>query len=382
MKIIKDSQQIISSPDLLAFSEELQELKSNTPKEKQDEIQFKRMIVFNRFLGILGLLLCAFPQNSTMGTVFTIISILCLSLYQFSSWTIIAHHWSHRAYQEYGYLSAEFARGKYRFLQWFDCIVPEAWHYEHDLLHHYHLGELHGEIKEYQSNIGDPDLAQEQAWWLQNWQVPYLIKVLIILLGSMFWKIIYYAPNTLNSLLNHQQKTKITLYSWALWHPLRRRFWEIMFQAWLPYLILRYVLVPLPFLWISIVAWQQVLFCLVFAELISNIHTFLVIVPNHTGKDLYRFESKINGKADFYVRQIIGSCNYPTNHSVMDFLYGYLNYQIEHHVWPELTLGQYRRIQPKLKALCEKYHLPYVQESLTQRVIKTIEILTTKPSEL
>ncbi len=34
-------------------------------------------------------------------------------------------------------LSQRFAQGKRRFIDWFDWILPEAWNYEHNILHHY-----------------------------------------------------------------------------------------------------------------------------------------------------------------------------------------------------------------------------------------------------
>lgn len=57
-------------------------------------------------------------------------------------------------------------------------------------------------------------------------------------------------------------------------------------------------------------------------------------------------------------------------------MHGYLNYQIEHHLWPDMTMLQYKRAQPLVKAVAEKYGLPYVQESVWRRLGKTIKIMT------
>ena len=90
------------------------------------------------------------------------------------------------------------------------------------------------------------------------------------------------------------------------------------------------------------------------AEAITNFHSFLMIVPNHAGDDLYRFDGPVrHGQGEFYLRQIVGSVNYRCGGDGNDVMHGWLNYQIEHHVWPDLTLRQYRRAQPRLKALCE-----------------------------
>ena len=59
---------------------------------------------------------------------------------------MIAHHVSHRGYDRVQGApdtrrSKRFAAGRRRWLDWFDWIRPEAWNTEHNLLHHYRLGE-------------------------------------------------------------------------------------------------------------------------------------------------------------------------------------------------------------------------------------------------
>ena len=45
-----------------------------------------------------------------------------------------------------------------------------------------------------------------------------------------------------------------------------------------------------------------------------------------------------------------------------------MNYQIEHHLWPDASIRQYQIIQPRLKKLCEEYGVPYKQEPLRRRL--------------
>ncbi|HEX4974512.1 MAG TPA: fatty acid desaturase [Pseudomonadales bacterium] len=63
-----------------------------------------------------------------------------------------------------------------------------------------------------------------------------------------------------------------------------------------------------------------------------------------------------------------------------DFLHGWLNYQIEHHLFPAMPLRQYQLIQPEVKALCEKHGIAYLQESVWKRLIKALEIMVGKTS--
>jgi len=67
--------------------------------------------------------------------------------------------------------------------------------------------------------------------------------------------------------------------------------------------------------------------------------------------------------------------NYRCGGDINDFLHGWLNYQIEHHLWPEMSMLQYQKAQPKVKALCEKYQIPYIQDSVWKRFLKLLPII-------
>jgi len=110
------------------------------------------------------------------------------------------------------------------------------------------------------------------------------------------------------------------------------------------------------------------------AEVLTNLHTFCVIGPNHTGDDLYRFDDRPASRAEHALRQIIGSTNYATGGDLLDFAHMWLNYQIEHHIFPDISMLQVQRIAPKVRAICEKHGIPYVQESVFRRVKKMVDV--------
>jgi fatty acid desaturase len=56
-------------------------------------------------------------------------------------------------------------------------------------------------------------------------------------------------------------------------------------------------------------------------------------------------------------------------------LYGWLNYQIKHHVWPDMTMLQYRKAQPKLQAICDKHGVRYLQASTGSRLAKLTGVM-------
>ena len=180
----------------------------------------------------------------------------------------------------------------------------------------------------------------------------------------------------MNALDNHRTRHTAPPLSLQELFSTRERLWRVILRCWLPYPIWRFGVLPLPFLAISQEAWAVALLNLVLAELLTNAHAFWVIVPNHAGDDLVRFDTPAKDRAERLYRQIVGSANYPCGRDSIDVFHGWLGYQIEHHVWPDLSMRQYRLIQPRLKALCERFDVPYVQESMWLRARKTMAVLT------
>ena len=59
-----------------------------------------------------------------------------------------------------------------------------------------------------------------------------------------------------------------------------------------------------------------------------------------------------------------------------DFFHGWLNYQIEHHLWPDLSMLSYQKAAPLVRAICAKHGVPYVQHNVFWRLKKTVDIMT------
>jgi len=300
-----------------------------------------------------------------------------LSLGKFTRWTMLGHHVLHRGYDDAPgarpeQTSKAFARGQRRFVDWLDVIHPDAWDQEHNILHHYRLGEA-----------ADPDLVERNLEWLRRADVPKPAKAALVALLAAAWKWIYYAPNTLSELQVARAKrdgdtTFVPtngLLDFATWNPLDPRGRELYVKCLLPYAAWNFVAVPALFAPLGPVAMTNVLLNQVLAEVITNLHTFVMIVPNHAGEDIFRFDDKSRGQEEFFLRQIVGSTNYTTGGDLVDFLHGFLNYQIEHHVFPDLSMLEYQKMQPRFREICERHGIPYVQESVFTRVKKTVAVM-------
>jgi fatty acid desaturase len=306
------------------------------------------------------------------------LSAFLLSLGQFTRW-LLAHHILHRGYDRVPgiprrYTSHAFARGWRRYVDWFDWLLPEAWDYEHNVLHHYHTGE-----------DGDPDVAERHLEFLRQMRIPVFLKYAAVAIVACTWKIIYYAPNSLGVLhpvggrKPRQQSAAVLSVGCVLdfRRPAVRQLW---LRCYAPYAIWHFGVVPLLFLPLGTPAVVAVLINKLLAEAITNAHAFLVIGPNHTADDLYRFRFHYGRKEEFYVNSVLGSANYQCGPEFVDYMSLWLNYQIEHHLFPDLPMRQYCLIQPKVRELCLEHRLPYRQESIFRRFGRMLDVCVGKTS--
>jgi len=329
------------------------------------------------FCGYLMIALLSYLESSTeilsplLFWVIAFFAAFALGVGNLSRWANVAHPILHGAYDKvpnipYRYTKAGFARGVRRYIDWLDWIKPEAWAYEHNIMHHYHLGEK-----------DDPDNIEHNLRAIEKF--PRWLKYLFVYLLAATWKLSYYAPNTLRILSNKENRKQNLQESYKLeYSPFKRNGFELWKNYVLPYALVRFVLIPCLFLPLGSEGVLNALLITVMAELIANLHSFLVIVPNHSAGDIYRFDEPHKSQGEFYLRQIMGSVNYNTGSDLMDFTHGWLNYQIEHHLFPNLPLSQYQKMQPIVKEICKKYNLEYRQESVFKRLKMSIDLMVGK----
>ena len=301
------------------------------------------------------------------------ISAFLISWGNITRWAIM-HHICHGGYDQVPgipsrYTSKGFARGLRRYVDWFDWMLPEAWNYEHNILHHYNTGEL-----------TDPDLVEENFSFIRNSKLPMPLKYLAVFGAAITWKFTYYAPNTLRYYMDLQKNKskkseKEKTLAQAAPTPEKLKFFDLLTFCLLPYSLMRFGIIPLLFLPLGLKSVFNVLITSILAEIFTNFHAFMVIVPNHTGDDVTRFATKIKNKSEYFYRQIVGSVNYNCGDDFTDMAHLWLNYQIEHHIWPDLPMLKYQQYQKRVKALCLKHHIPYIQGTVLHRFKKMTDIM-------
>ncbi len=99
--------------------------------------------------------------------------------------------------------------------------------------------------------------------------------------------------------------------------------------------------------------WQAIAF-IVIHQTLTGFYLGSIFAPNHKGMPVLDKESKIG----FLHRQILTARNiFP--HPVIDFIYGGLNYQIEHHLFPSMPRNKLKEGRAIVKDFCQENEIPY-----------------------
>jgi len=99
--------------------------------------------------------------------------------------------------------------------------------------------------------------------------------------------------------------------------------------------------------------------------------------PNHKGMPTLTQADQL----DFLRRQVLTSRNVRGSRMV-DWLLGGLNYQIEHHLFPNMPRPNLRRAQPLVRDFCHQHNLPYTEASLVGSYAEALRHLHTVSAPL
>ncbi len=92
--------------------------------------------------------------------------------------------------------------------------------------------------------------------------------------------------------------------------------------------------------------------------------------PNHKGMEILSADDR----SDFLRRQVLTSRNVRGN-PLVDFVFGGLNYQIEHHLFPSMPRPNLRHSQALIQQFCRQHGLPYCRTGLVDSYLTALRHL-------
>jgi fatty acid desaturase len=123
--------------------------------------------------------------------------------------------------------------------------------------------------------------------------------------------------------------------------------------------------------------WRRTLAANATANLLRNLWAYVVIFCGHFPDGAEKFTPDVlehETRAEWYLRQMLGSANFKAGR-LLAFSSGNLCYQIEHHLFPDLPSNRYAQIAVRVRALCDKYDLPYTSGSLVHQYLLTLRTI-------
>jgi linoleoyl-CoA desaturase len=106
------------------------------------------------------------------------------------------------------------------------------------------------------------------------------------------------------------------------------------------------------------------------ANIVRNVWAHSIIFCGHFPEQTYTFsqqEVAEETRGGWYVRQLLGSANIDGS-PLFHLMSGNLSFQIEHHLFPDLPSNRYAQIAPRVRAVCERYGLPYNTGPLSKQL--------------
>lgn len=274
------------------------------------------------------------------------------------------HHICHRAYDRVPgvperFKSERFGKGWRRFVDWFDWGEIEAWNHTHNQHHAFTNSE------------DDPDvLAYTFVARRPRWQRP-----LVLIAAMATFKATYYAPRMQLAYVDAQRQRAglppLDARMWQLGRPEVRHIWLACLA---PYALFHFGVLPALFLPLGAWAVFSVLVNSLLAEAITNAINFIAVGTTHVAPDVPLFSERVKGKGEYYLRAVLSAVDYTGNQDLVDGLQVWCNYQVSHHLWPELTLLRYQRIQPRLRALLAEHGVPYRREPIWRRFRASLDL--------
>jgi fatty acid desaturase len=115
----------------------------------------------------------------------------------------------------------------------------------------------------------------------------------------------------------------------------------------------------LAWLWPVTLLGPRWLLTYVASQVLAGLYLAAVTAPNHIGMPTWQSDARGN----FAERQLRSSRNV-TPGRLTDFVFGGLNYQIEHHLFPSMPRPHLRRARSLVRGFCADRGLPYTESNL------------------
>ena len=230
------------------------------------------------------------------------------------------------------------------------------WKIQHNVLHHSFTN-----VDGMDDDIANPVMRfspQQKKKWIFRFQAYYAplfysIMTIYWLISKDFLQLVRYKRQ---NLLVREGMT----FKKALTHMVFNKTWYIAFTLVLPMLLLD-------------ISWWQVLIGFVLMQLICGLMLALIFQTAHVIEETNFFEAAKSGSMEnnWAIHQLKTTANFAHKSVLFSWFIGGLNYQIEHHLFPNICHIHYKKISEIVKKTAEDFNIPYYQHPTFAHALKS-----------
>ncbi|HEX3796598.1 MAG TPA: acyl-CoA desaturase [Acidimicrobiales bacterium] len=239
--------------------------------------------------------------------------------------------------------------------EWDNTCPAEQWKHSHNFVHHTFTNVIG---KDNDVGYGILRVTRDQKWHPVNLGQPVYNALLALLFE---WGVAVHDLDIVAIRKREKDPLELKRQLKGIWQKVRRQVGK------------DYIIFPA----LSGPNFLTTLSANVTANLVRNLWSYMIIFCGHFPDGAEKFteeELENESKPEWYLRQLLGSANFEGSR-FLHVMSGSLGYQIEHHLFPDLPSNRYPEIAERVRALCEKYDLPYTTGPLYRQygqVLRTI----------
>ncbi len=252
----------------------------------------------------------------------------------------VMHDALHGSYSKKGWLN--------KFMGWSIYLLGGnafTWKIQHNVLHHTYTNIFdHDEDIETKFILRlSPHAELKKYHKYQHFYAFFLYCLMTFsLMVKDFIKVFRYNKQKLNANTNFRYEFSILILTKVLY---------LSFFLVLPFLVLD-------------MAWWQILFGFVLMHFITGLILSVIFQLAHVIEETEHPDLDVNGTIEnsWAIHQLYTTANFAKNNRVLSWYVGGLNYQVEHHLFPNICHVHYRKISEIVKNTALEFGLPYNEQ--------------------
>lgn len=217
------------------------------------------------------------------------------------------------------------------------------WKISHNVLHHTFTN-----VAEHDADIDQLPLlrmnTKQDLWWIHRFQHIYVF--FFYSLTTIAWVFLRDFAEFFHPKVNGAKRTKTPVKEFG-----RMLFYKCIYYS---------IFVAIPFIVIDL-PWQQILFGFIIMHLVEGITLALVFQLAHIveGTAFPLPDHQGTMESSWAAHQMQTTADFACENGFANYLFGGLNFQIEHHLFPSICHVHYRQLAPIVRDTAKEFGLPY-----------------------